>query len=245
LDKWSSFDQRGRNADENTLPRGRDDFKPLPEIDLLKPIIFKTKDGTGVRRMQVARQIAESSASDHMEVCMHLARVFRDSPVIAHLPRFSRLADAGMEAMDLMARALAQNARLFLAEVAALPEAKPICKELFNAARAWLAVADLQIRHIETAQRFAVAINTAQPSGCLNRLLYHHEVFGGGLRWFVLRNGRIEPRTPPGAGTSSYRFRLWSLCRLATQCCVIRSMPLALRQDAEAEEDAPPEDAGE
>jgi hypothetical protein len=145
LDKWCSFDRRGRNADENTLPRERDDFKSLPEVDLLKPIIFKTKDGTGVRRTQVARQIAESSASDHLEVCMHLARVFRDSPVIAHLPRFSRLADAGMEAMDLMARALVQNGKLFLADVAALPEAKPICKELFDAAQAWLGTANLQI----------------------------------------------------------------------------------------------------
>jgi hypothetical protein len=80
---------------------------------------------------------------------------------------------------------------------------------------------------------------------CLSELLNHHEVYGGGLRWFVLRNGRIEPRMPPRAGSSRYRFRLWSLCRLATQCGVLRTMPPALRDDDEVEEDEPTESAGE
>jgi len=77
------------------------------------------------------------------------------------------------------------------------------------------------------------------------RWLQHHEVHGGGLRWFVLRDQQIEPRAPPGAGPSRYRFRLWSLCRLAAQSGVLRSMPLALREDVEADEDEASETTGE
>jgi len=71
----------------------------------------------------------------------------------------------------------------------------------------------------------------------LTALLHHHETFGGGLRWFVLRNEIIQPRTPQGNGSSRYRFRLWSLCRIAAQCSVIRKMPPALMAEAEAMDD--------
>jgi hypothetical protein len=70
---------------------------------------------------------------------------------------------------------------------------------------------------------------------CLSSLIDYHERYGGGLRWFVLRNGRVEPRTPSRIGSSGYRFRLWSLCRLATQCGVLHKMPAALRRNNEAE----------
>jgi hypothetical protein len=73
-----------------------------------------------------------------------------------------------------------------------------------------------------------------RPADCLRALLQYHEVHGGGLRWFVLRDGKIEPRTPPRAVSSRYRFRLWSLCRLAVQCGVLKKMPEALLEDAEA-----------
>ena len=96
----------------------------------------------------------------------------------------------------------------------------------------------MQVRHIEAAHRFARHHSEGpEPSTAYDRLLQHHEMHGGGLRWFVLRNGCVEPRTPPRAGSSRYRFRLWSLCRLAAQCGVLRTMPLALRTDSDAEED--------
>ena len=105
------------------------------------------------------------------------------------------------------------------------------------AAQEWLKGAEMQLRHIETAHRFASAIPSAQPIECLRALLQYHEMYGGGLRWFVLRNGRVEPRTPPLAGSSRYRFRLWSLCRLATQCGVLRNMPPAIRDDDSGEDE--------
>jgi hypothetical protein len=105
------------------------------------------------------------------------------------------------------------------------------------AAQDWRKDVTMQLRHIETAHRFANAIPQSDPIECLEKLLQHHEIYGGGLRWFVLRNGWVEPRTVPRVGSSRYRFRLWSLCRLAAQCGAIRSMPTALRYDTEAEED--------
>ena len=60
-----------------------------------------------------------------------------------------------------------------------------------------------RLRHIETAHRFAKAIKSARPIECLCDVFQHHERYGGGLRWFVLRNGRVEPRTPPRAGSRS------------------------------------------
>ena len=44
----------------------------------------------------------KSSARDHIAVCEHLGLAFAGDPTFVLLPRFSRLADAGMEAMHLM-----------------------------------------------------------------------------------------------------------------------------------------------
>ena len=85
-------------------------------------------------------------------------------------------------------------------------------------------------RHIDAADRFALAIPEARPIDILRALLGHHARYGGGLRWFVLRDDQIELGTPWRGGSSLYRFRLWSLCRLAAQCGVIRGMPIALRR---------------
>lgn len=236
LRQWKSFDHGSRGADKNTLPRRKDDFDKLPEFDLLKPLVFGD-DGKGKRRLKVARAVAKAAASDHREVCEHLSRVFANDRVIALLPRFTRLADAGMEAMDVIAETLGSKSSVQLADVAKLASAKTACRELVTAAKEWRKNADVQLRHIEMAHRFASSMSNSQTILNLRDLLKHHEMYGGGLRWFVLRNDRIEPRTPPRAGSSRYRFRLWSLCRLATQCGVLRNMPRAISGDFEAKED--------
>ena len=244
LGKWNTYDHCGRKADANTLPRRKDDFAALPEADLLMPLIFG-ETTAGKRRRQVAREVKKSKAANHIEVCEHLAGAFKGVPEIAQIPRFSRLADAGMAAMDLMAGALYKDSRTTLAKVAALPTAGSICSELRAAATEWLKKPDAQIRHVETANRFAGAITTAAANECLKEVLYHHELYGGGLRWFVLRDGRIEPRTPPRSGTSRYRFRLWQLCRLAAQCGLQSGMPAGLENDTAVEEDELEEASGE
>jgi hypothetical protein len=243
LHEWSAFDARSKNADLNTLPRRKDDFHQLPESDLLKPLVFGD-DRNGQRRLSVAREVERASAQDHIEICKHLGRTFTAETSITLLPRFSRLADAGMDAMDLIARSLQNDSRIRLTDAAAHPQAARICEELIAAVQEWRQHARMQLRHIETAHRFAGAIQSAaQPIECLRALLQHHETYGGGLRWFVLRNGWVEPRTPWRSGSSRYRFRLWSLCRLAAQCSVLHDMPSALLRDVEAEENETGEDA--
>lgn len=244
LRQWKTFDQGGRSADENTLPRRKNDFTILPEADRLKPLVFGS-DQAGRRRTEVAREMAKVSAASHIEVCEHLSRVFAGNRTIALIPGFSRLADAGMAAMDLVAESLRSKPLVTVAEVGGLPTAVRICEDLMRAAQEWRKVAEMQIRHIETAHRFANCIPNGHPIECLSAVLHHHEIYGGGLRWFVLRNGRVELRSPPGSSSSRYRFRLWPLCRLATQCGVLRKMPHSLLIDTEAEEDETSENADE
>ena len=236
LRQWTTFDQGGRNAEHYTLPRRNDDFEKLPEADHLNAMMFGD-DRNGRRRLGVATEVGKASARDHIEVCEHLGRTFASDSTLALLPRFSRLADAGMVAMELVANTLQNDIQVKLADVAALPAAIPICDELVAAAQEWRKDAQIQLRHIEQAHRFASAMTSAEPIECLRALLQHHELYGGGLRWFVLRNGVIEPRTPWRGGSSRYRFRLWSLCRLASQCGVLPGMPRALLAEDEAGED--------
>jgi hypothetical protein len=231
LQHWSNFD-RGGNRAEETLPRPRSEFEVLPEVDLLHPIVFG--DHAGKRRSKVAVEIAKCTAQDHIGICRHLGRVFKEEePAIALLPRFSRLADAGIAAMEVIAKSLGSKSQVSLAEAASLSSAGRVCEELYAAARDWPTGGDLSLRHIETAHRFANAIESADPIECFTALLQHHEIYGGGLRWFVLRHGHVEPRMPPLTNASGYRFRLWSLCRLATQCGVISDMPAGLREEDE------------
>jgi hypothetical protein len=243
LRQWTTFAQEGKNADLNTLPRRRDDFEKLPEADHLKPLVFGGERGK--RRETVAREVEKAAAHDNRGVCEHLSRAFAGNPFFDLLPHFSRLADAGMEAMDFLARSLVNDGRVRLAAAAAHPDATRICDELTAAARKWREKAQMRIPHIDTAHRFADVITSAQPVECLAALLRHHETYGGGLRWFALLNGWVEPRTPQRGSASLYRFRIWSLCRLATQCGVLGDMPRAVRNDFEAEEDGTSEAANE
>ena len=229
LRQWNEFDQGGRGADENTLPRRKDDFAiRYRQVDLLKPLMFG-----GDRRETASRsgtEVAKARATNHIEVCEHLGRAFANDHTISLLPRFSRLADAGMEAMDLIAKSLQNDSRVKLADVAALPEAARVCDELMAAAGVARRCPDPASPHRNSAPLRRCDSECA-PIECL-RACSSITTSGGGLRWFVLRNGWVEPRHAVAAGSSRYRFRLWSLCRLATQCGVLRNMPSALRMTA-------------
>lgn len=227
LNHWKEFTQSGKDADLNTLPRRKNDSTVLPEAAILKPIIFGD-DLRGQKRVKVVRAIQKSAATTHLELCQHLSTQFKDDPIVARLYSFSRLADAGMAVMEVIADVLRDKPDIAIKEVAQHKNAASVCKELLAAAQAWRKAPDMQMRHIEAAHRFAEAITTDQPIECFRILLLHHETYGGGLRWFVLRNGRVEARTPPTNSASRYGFRLWSLCRLATQCGVLKTMPKAL-----------------
>ena len=78
---------------------------------------------------------------------------------------------------------------------------------------------------------------SAVPVDCFRQLLRHHEIYGGGLRWFVLRDAHVEARTLSSGEASRFGFRLWALCRLAVQCGVLTKMPKALHDDIEPDND--------
>lgn len=234
---WEQFDEGGNSAVNSTLPRCRTDHSVLPEADILRPLIFGT-DYSGRRRHDVARALASLKATDHLDLCKGLAKKFPEDSVIALLPQFSRLADAGMEAMDMVAQALGTKATVSIAQVSRHPDAKRICAELFAAAKDWPRASHLQIRHIESVDQFADLFVSAVPSQCIAALLDHHIRKGGGLRWFMLRVGQIEAGSPASTGSSRYRFRFWSLCRLAAQCGVIKGMPAGMVDIEAAEEEA-------
>ena len=245
LRQWKTFDQGGRSADENTLPRRKNDFAMLPEADLLKPLVFgerperKAAAATWRARWRRPRPPTTSRSASTWA-----ARSPATAP-LRLLPRFSRLADAGMAAMDLVAESLQNDSRVELADVAAHPRGSAICEELMAAAQEWRKDAEMQLRHIETAHRFASAIPSARPIECLRALLQHHELYGGGLRWFVLRNGWVEPRTPRAAArraTASACGRCAGSPRNAASSATCRA---ALLEDDEAEEDETSEAADE
>jgi hypothetical protein len=159
-----------------------------------------------------------------------------DDPLARYLPLFSRLADAGMEAMEIIADALRTDSHIPLGDVAATGSARAACKELAAAAQAWQAGCNGSFRHVQTANALAAAIPGPEPLECLRGLLQHHEARGGDIRWFVLPNGYVEPRTPPGSKPSGYGFRLWFVGRLAVQCGLTSRMPAALRGRDDTEE---------
>jgi hypothetical protein len=111
LRQWSTFDKAGRYCEKNTLPRRWDDFARLPEAEYLKPLLFGA-DPNGRRRLATAREARKASARNHIEICEHLGRTFPGDPTFALLPYFSRLADAGLAVMDLVARSLQNNSQV-------------------------------------------------------------------------------------------------------------------------------------
>lgn len=236
LRHWPDYDRRGRNADENTLPRRRDDHRRLPERDLLEPIVF-SEDSDGKRRRAVVLEVSKASASTHFELCEHLSDAFPKDRSLGLLPAFSRLADAGIDVMELVADALGEGGEVELSKIVARTGVPEGCGELASAAQAWRSRVDAQVRHVETVHRFASAIPKSRTTECLKALLAYHEAHGGGLRWFVLRKGKVEARSRPAVGSSRYRFRLSSLCRLASQCGV-RTMPDLFVDGTEGEGDA-------
>ena len=236
LRRWSSYTERGRRF-RDTLPQRVGPYAYLPEkeAELLQPLIFGI-DNNGKRRQLVANEIGRASAHDHLGVCEHLGKTFADYPLIHLLPHFARLADAGMDVMDEVAQMLVVEGQTKLEPLISGRKMRRLCQELYRAARAWKGARGARVGHIETVNRFAEAVDQSHPKDGLKGLLEHHERSGGGLRWFVLRDGSIEPRAPLQGNSSRYRFRLWPLARLATQCRILPHMPKGLRDEYEAGE---------
>ncbi|MBI1948580.1 MAG: hypothetical protein HYS27_23030 [Deltaproteobacteria bacterium] len=234
VQKWPEVFNAGKNADVHTLPRPRDEHAALLEAEILAPVLFG-KDPASRRRRDVAEAVLEADGDEHQDVCAHLGRTFKTIPAVQLLPTFSRLADAAMNALFVVSRALAGKTSVPLSRVLEESDAKEVARELVDAREAWLKRDGTVLRHIDTVDVLAARLQNAQAENCYAPLLEHHELSGGGLRWFVLRGKTVEARSPASAVGSLYRFRLFALCRLAVQCGVIDELPEGVRHAADAE----------
>jgi hypothetical protein len=247
LKTWSTFDRGSKRSAQATLPRRRDDFSPLEEADLIKPLLFgAVKQGNHQntethRRRNTVQVAATSSAGSHESLCDHLARNLRcDFPGLVILPDFTRLADAGMELMDAIFAALRDATSPNGLTVGDLIDRRDIrnrSSSLRAMAKRWVGRSHRDdLRHVQAAHDFARSVHVSSNDRCVQELVSYHERKGGGVRWFVFRGGRVVPNIAVSDNsTARYRFRLWSLCRMAVQCRQIRSMPRALKPERRAE----------
>lgn len=111
-------------------------FQLLPEAKLLSPVIFGD-DQRGTRRKEIAEHLAGVDAANHLELCEHLPAAFPEDGVVALLPAFSRLADAGMDVMDYVSSQLVIANSWDVDEAIRSPELTRRCNSLIAAARAW------------------------------------------------------------------------------------------------------------
>ncbi|MBS2031508.1 MAG: hypothetical protein JST54_26645 [Deltaproteobacteria bacterium] len=224
LKGWPNWDSLGRST---FVPTPADDCSPLENEDerkALRSLLFADAS----RRTQVARVLSESDAATHTGLCEDLAKARAlqatpDAALLRALPAFTRLADGGMEVTRRLWEligASTQGPHLSVTDAAGDKQLGDALERLRDAAAAWGSHVDAGGHGDDAATALARASLAARStSDAVTALVKHHESFGGGLRWFRLRRDRIEPLLPQDVGRASdYGFRLWSLCRMASQC---------------------------
>ena len=199
---------------------------------------------------RVADLVGQASAVDHNGLCRYLVQKMNKEPdadFLRRLPAFTVLADAAMEVMDKVGEVLARSPNrlgLTVSEVASVGPVRELCNGLWDSAKVWSREARTTLPRGEAVEALADGLaNASKAADRIAALVRHHERYGGGVKWFVLRNGRIMPGTSLTAGGSSrYRFRLWPLARLASQCGRIDGVPDALSSDLGSRWEDPVED---
>lgn len=237
--QWTDFDRRGGLL----LPTNRLEAERLEEGGVLRNALFGESPRARRRRL-TAGALARSTAADHTSLCAELAAALaseEDGAVLASIPHLTRLADAGIDAMnavwnELIARE--DEPRVAVSVLGRRPAVRDACTALADAARQWTATRRVWVRHIERADRLASSVSHRSVPDILDGLLQHHLSLGGGVRWFAIREGILEPNTTPLARDGSpYGFRLWSLARMAVQVGETRRIPEALGESREASEE--------
>ncbi len=244
--KWSS------PAGKGFLPESRRTRRPVTadEISVLKPVLFGGNDPKSHARLRetVVDVIHASKAREHHGVCNDLEKKLSRAThgAVARLGTFAQLADTGLAVMNAIWAGLRemetrQVPAVRPADLAADDDVREALAELVVAAKAWLSgKSAFRPEWVLANELAALAMSRARNFNKLVRgLVEYHEVRGGGRRWFRLdEDGLVRPasllRDQEG---SPYRFRLFSLARLALQCRLIPRMPKALDfTDEEGEE---------
>ena len=246
---WSKWSSRGK---KEFLPKSRRKLRPITadEIEILKPVLFggTNEQDNGRLRKTVVEVIHASTAREHHGVCNDLEKKLPRAldGAVARLGKFAHLADTGMSVMnaiwvnlrDLEKR---QVPAISPADLATVEDVRLALTELIVASRAWLAgKSEFRAEWVPAHELANLATSGAHSFGKLVRgLVEYHEERGRGRRWFRLdEDGLVRPasslRDQEG---SPYRFRLFSLARLALQCKLIPTIPKALEFiDEESEE---------
>jgi hypothetical protein len=212
-------------------PRGAT-LKRLPDEErgLLEQAIFGEES---VRRIAAKVLANAKSAESHADLCEALANSSVLSKKIepaslAPLPAFSRLADAGMDAMrelwDEINHDESKQAPT-IEKLARSAELQSKFDGLRESAEGWLSTPvrkHFPDKYEDVVTRLANAMRDAPTLiEQIRALARHHHEHGGGRRWFQEQNGKLVCLIPyTGIAASDYSFRLRSLCRLAAQCGV-------------------------
>jgi hypothetical protein len=184
-----------------------------------------------IRRVTAEVLSKANRAKSHEDLCVALAGSSEMSKrlepaSLAPLPAFTGFADAAMHAMRRLWREVNHDGAKQappIEKVARAPDLRSSLDQLRKAGDTWLRTPgrsrfpreDVVTRLAETMRR------ATSPLVQLRALASHHQVYGGGRRWFREQSGKLVPLVADtGIAASDYRFRLQPLCRLASQCGV-------------------------
>jgi hypothetical protein len=162
---------------------------------------------------------------------------------------FTKLADAGVDAMIAIwqvARRASDGPIIELGELSKDRGVKVALDRLVRACEVWRKTPKLADASLLVPVNAFVSglIRNTSPSNRLEILLQHHLSRGGGRRWFRLEGRNVLPDAPTsGDSATPYRFRLWSLGRIAWQAGVVEGMPRAFAQEKEERGDEESEDS--
>jgi len=248
LRHWEDWD--GKEGDD-FFPERSDHVRRLPgdEAKAIRRVIFGGDGGATPgqqenqrRRAQLAEILGRSTADNHTGLCEELADGLLgladdQSRRLASLPMLTRLADAGTDAMDAAWTALGDELRVPLAILIRDASLRESLDELKKRASEFRVGASDGTPGVEVAERFARSLKSAShPAETLLALVEHHQLSGGGMRWFIADGDQLTRNAPSNrAGrVSYYRFRLWGLARLAVQSGQIDAMPAAVLEAEDA-----------
>lgn len=255
---WAWSAARGTRAErfERWLPRSSEQPPRIvaAERSVLRPKLFD--EGTAAeRRRSVARLAERSTAKTHAALCRDIAAGIRgvgreQREMLRRVELFTRLADSGVDAMESVWEVLtARDAKapaVRVDDLARHPGSRDALDLLVGRAERWKDAGGGGGRDVLSgvdALAGALATRRATRVDALRALAEHHVKCGTGRRWFRLVDGKIALESRHAGGMAArYRFRLWSLGRLAWQLGITRDLPRALggadERDAEAEADA-------
>lgn len=248
---WTRWRTPGAGA---LTPEPLQPLRPIGATEgrLIRSVLFEGENAQAKIRRRVAKLCA-GGPGQHLALCKQVVAGTAGmlppeaASWVRHLPSYSAFADAAIEAVRAVWSIVGNEdnpPRLGLAAVAKSDLVVDALEELVKPADAWA-------RHACFSPEFAPALALAKGLGRragsterLKSLIRHHLTYGGGRRWFSLDGSDVIREAPPASAPAAYyRFRLWTVARLAHQCRLTSGLPAILRADRESETDEGEDDA--